>query len=178
MIDKTVIQAATKGDEKAFKAIFDFFVPKMRPVALRYAHTTAEGKDILQDAFVKIFNNLSKYKFEGSFEGWVRRIVVNTAIKHYHKSSNQFLFTQIDGLEEDISDSTDEVDLEDEEPSTILNIVQTLPDGYRMVVNLYVLEEYSHREIAEMLHISEGTSRSQYSKAKKMILKLLARQRK
>lgn len=176
-MNESIIVAAASGDERAFKAIFDYYVPKMRPVALRYASSAQEAKDILQESFIKILNGLKHYKFEGSFEGWVRRIVINTAIKSYHKHQWEQSLVDIDGLTEDISEEQ-ETEIATESPSRLLELVQQLPDGYRIVMNLYVLEDYSHKEIAEMLQISESTSRSQYSKAKKMLIKMLGRQRK
>lgn len=173
-MDKSIIIAAAEGDKKAFRTIFDFFVPKMRPVALRYARTDFEAEDILQEAFVKIYHKLNTFKFEGSFEGWIKRIVVNTALNHYEKYQKDYKLDNIDTLDEEELGTEEAKDIDEVKPSELLNIVQNLPDGYRLVMNLYVLEDYSHKEIAQMLGISEGSARSQYSKARRHIKKVLA----
>lgn len=175
-MEKSIIMEAARGDMKAFKDVFDFYLPKMRAVSLRYAYTDFEADDILQEAFVKVFHNLKDFKFEGSFEGWIRRIVVNTALNHRKKNLNFYAFEQLDEVDEnDIECDLEE--LEDTEPSQLMKIIDQLPEGYKLVFNFYVLEDYSHKEIAQMLKISEGSSRSQYSKAKKMIKKIMSRQR-
>lgn len=176
-MENSVIKEASEGNVKAFKKIFDYYVPKMRPVSARYARSNFGAEDVLQEAFVKIFHNLKNFKFEGSFEGWIRRIVVNTAINNYKKNKNQFNFEPLDDLNEFEAGWEEAEEIEQTESSEILKVINQLPEGYKLVFNLYVVEDLSHKEIAEMLGISEGTSRSQYSKSKKMILKLLSRQR-
>jgi RNA polymerase sigma factor (sigma-70 family) len=177
-MEEADIAKAAEGDLKAFKRIFDYYLPRMRPVCLRYTHTSIEADDILQEAFVKVYNNIRNFKFEGSFEGWIRRIVVNTSLDHYKKNAGYYGHLNIDQLNESETES-EEIDLiSDTQPSELVRLVNKLPDGYRMVFNLYVFEDYSHREIAELLGISEGTSRSQYSKAKNSLKKLIAGQRK
>lgn len=174
-MDESTIILAANGDIKAFKKIFDLYLPKMRPIANRYALSNLETEDILQESFVKIYYNLKSFKFSGSFEGWIRRIVVNTSINHYKKNKNSCLSDDIynleiaDGIEDDEEIITD--------GENLLNLIRELPPGYKMVLNLYVFEDYNHSEIADMLGISEGTSRSQYSKAKKMLRKLFDGQR-
>jgi RNA polymerase sigma factor (sigma-70 family) len=172
----SVIKDASAGNIKAFKKIFDYYVPRMRPVCLRYCHSVFEADDILQEAFVKIYHNLKDFKFEGSFEGWVRRIVVNTALNNYKKNLNFYAAEQLDEIKEAEIGWEDCREIEEAEPSRLMKIIEELPDGYRVVFNLYVLEDLPHKEIADMLGISEGTSRSQYAKAKKMIKKILSRQ--
>ncbi len=125
-----------------------------------------EAEDILQDAFIKIFSNLEKYEGKGSFEGWMRRIVVNTALKNYHKSSYQ---KEKIGLEDYQGGSLNPEVISSLHEEEILNVIAKLPDGYRMVFNLYVIEGFSHKEIAEQLKIQESTSRSQLVKARKML---------
>lgn len=174
-MEELTIKEGAKGDIKAFKKIFDYYLPKMRPIAARYAYTVFETDDILQESFVKVFHNLRHFQFKGSFEGWIKRIVVNTAINHYKNNRTLYLSDHIEEVDEEMLGS--EEMLEEAEPSQLLAILQELPEGYKMVFNLYVFEDYSHKEIADMLSISEGTSRSQYSKARKMLLKLLLRQR-
>lgn len=139
---------------------------KMLAVCLRYTRHRMEAEDILQDAFIKVFDNISKFEFKGSFEGWIRRIVINTALKNYSKKS--FKQEQI-GLE-----NQPELPLEPEiysnlQEEELLRLINQLPDGYRVVFNLYAVEGYSHKEIADLLGIQESTSRSQLVKARKML---------
>ena len=125
-----------------------------------------EAEDILQDAFIKIFSNLGKYEGKGSFEGWMRRIVVNTALKNYHKSSYQKEKIGLEDYQEGALNPEVLSSLHEEE---IMNVIAKLPDGYRIVFNLYVIEGFSHKEIAAQLKIQESTSRSQLVKARKML---------
>lgn len=125
-----------------------------------------EAEDILQDSFVKIYRNLSQFKFEGSFEGWIRRIVVNTALKHCQKKKVKFdeikpNVTQAGSLEPQAYQHLGENDL--------LQLIHNLPQGYKVVFNLHIIEGYSHEEIAEMLHIKDSTSRSQLVKARRYL---------
>ena len=133
---------------------------------MRYARHEMEAEDILQDAFIKIFDKINRFEFKGSFEGWVRRIVINTALKNYSKKS--FKQEQI-GLE-----TYPELPLEPEiyahlHEEELLRLIGKLPEGYRLVFNLNVIEGYNHKEIANMLGIQESTSRSQLVKARKML---------
>lgn len=125
-----------------------------------------EAEDMLQDAFVKIFRNISQFKFEGSFEGWIRRIVVNTALKHCAKKKIYFDEIKPDSnynhsMEPQAYNHLGETDL--------LKLIQQLPEGYKLVFNLHIIEGYSHEEIADMLHIKDSTSRSQLVKARRFL---------
>ncbi|MBI1183396.1 sigma-70 family RNA polymerase sigma factor [bacterium] len=143
----------------------------MMGVCLRYAQNQAEAEDILQDGFVKVFSNMHKYQPFGSFEGWVRRIFVNTAIEYY-RQRRKFMINDIELENQDFEFNDDVVDrLAAEE---ILALIKGMPDGYRMVFNMYAIEGYSHKEIAEELGISIGTSKSQYSRARTHLQKLMA----
>lgn len=162
----------------AQKALFDTFACKMMGVSLRYARNDADAEDILQDAFIKVFSKISQYQHNGSFEGWIRKIVVNTALKKY--SVNRYTKERSHGETseyEHLHTEDPEVytDLSEKE---ILEMIHTLPDGYRMVFNLYVIEGYRHEEIAEMMGIQSGTSRSQLAKARWLLQKqILERQK-
>jgi len=125
-----------------------------------------EAEDILQDAFIKVFDNIGRFEFKGSFEGWIRRIVINTALKNYSKKS--FKQEQI-GLENQPELPLDPEIYSNLEEEELLRLINRLPDGYRLVFNLYAVEGYSHKEIAELLGIQESTSRSQLVKARKML---------
>lgn len=175
-MEDVTITAAQEGSVQAFKKIVEFYLPKMRPVCLRYVRTTLEADDILQEAFLKIHSNLNRFKFSGSFDGWVRRIVVNTALNHIKKDKQFYAFENIDEINPRLVEHEEEgIEMvETAETSALLRIIENLPPGYKTVFNLYVFDDYSHKEIAEMLNISEGSSRSQYSKAKKMINRLLS----
>jgi RNA polymerase sigma factor (sigma-70 family) len=173
----STIKEAVQGDIKAFKKLFDYYLPRMRPVCFRYVHTNFEADDILQESFVKIYHNLKYFKFEGSFEGWVRRIVVNTALNHHKKNQNYASFDRLEEVNEANTEWDFVEEIEETEPSALMKMINKLPEGYKIVFNLYVFEDLTHKEIGKMLEITEGSSRSQYSKAKKMIKKMISRQR-
>jgi RNA polymerase sigma-70 factor (ECF subfamily) len=168
--EKDLIQGCIRGDRKCQEALFRQYSGKMLVVCRRYARHHMEAEDILQDAFVKVFRNLEKFEQRGSFEGWIRRIVVNTALKNIDKKS--FTNEQIGGeLDRDpgaIPSVYSTLGAED-----LLQVIAQLPEGYRIVFNLYAIEGYSHKEIADMLDIGESTSRSQLVKARKMLQALI-----
>lgn len=138
----------------------------MYAVCLRYARHELEAQDMLQEGFIKVFEKLPGFRSEGSLEGWVRRIMVNTAINHYRKVSFK---NERFGLENLPEEPVNAQALEQLGESELLAMVASLPDGYRMVFNLYAIEGYDHAEIAEMLGCGESTSRSQLSKARKLL---------
>ena len=138
----------------------------MMAVCLRYARSREEAEDLLQDAFIKVFDSIVDFQFKGSLEGWIRKITVNTALRHYQRHN---IRPEYNGVEWD-ADIAEEPDvyarLEEED---LLRIVARLPDGYRVVFNLFAIEGYNHKEIADLLGIQESTSRSQLVKARKML---------
>lgn len=144
-------------------------------ICLRYAKDQLEAEDILQDGFVKIYTNIHRYKPFGSFEGWMKRIFINTAIEYY-RQRKKFLISEIEIENEEFEIKEDVVDKMAAEE--ILELMKELPDGYRMVFNMYAIEGYSHKEIAEELNISVGTSKSQYSRARNYFQQLLKNQEK
>lgn len=135
----------------------------MLGVCMRYARSTFEAEDMLQTGFIKVFGSMESYRREGSFEGWIRRIMVNTAIETYRRNVRSGHQVDIDAVDDGVQHtfSMDTLECQD-----LLEIIRTLPDGYRMVFNMYALEGYSHKEIAAALHISEGASKSQLSRAR------------
>ncbi|MGZ3924106.1 MAG: RNA polymerase sigma factor, partial [Flavisolibacter sp.] len=150
--------------------LYDRFSPKMYGVCLRYAGNTEEAEDILQEGFIKIFNKINSYRGDGSFEGWIRRIFVNTAIEHFRKKTYLQPITEteentVEGKYLSVLDSLAEKD--------IVRLIQQLSPGYRTVFNMYVVEGYTHKQIADMLGISEGTSKSQLSRAKLILQDLV-----
>lgn len=132
-----------------------------------------EAEDILQEGFIKVYTHLHNYRFEGSFEGWIRKTFVNTAINYFRKKSRELLEVSLDNVE--LVGSQEESAFEKLSAGELLDMIQKLPEGYRLVFNLYVLEGYSHKEISNMLEISESTSKSQLSRAR-MVLQNLIRE--
>lgn len=146
------------------------FAPKMYAVCLRYCKDTADAQDLLQDGFVKIFKNIEKFRGEGSFEGWIRRIFVNTSIEHFRKSVKNYAVTDTHDISiEDPSWNA----LDNLAEKDIITMIQQLSPGYRQVFNMYVIEGYSHRDIGDILGISEGTSKSQLARAKGILKKMV-----
>lgn len=139
------------------------FSPRMYAVCLRYAGNAEEAEDILQEGFIKVFKKLDSFRSEGSFEGWMRRIFVNTAIEHFRRKRYMMPVTE---REENTIEGKYLSVLDDLAARDIMALVQELSPGYRTVFNMYVVEGYTHKEIADMLGISEGTSKSQLSRAK------------
>ncbi|MGQ0828621.1 MAG: RNA polymerase sigma factor [Bacteroidota bacterium] len=171
MTETEIIKGCLKNDRASQKALYERFYSKMLGVCLRYSKNSDEAKDILHEGFLKVFNGLKKFNATGSFEGWVRRIIVNTAIDQLRKNKQNYLIVSTVYANEKASGMAVEEINEDEllshiNQEEILKAVQKLTPAYRTVFNLYVVEEYTHREIAELLDISEGTSKSNLSKAK------------
>jgi RNA polymerase sigma-70 factor (ECF subfamily) len=161
--ESDLIQGCLNGERRMQEELYGRFAPKMYGVCLRYAGNSDEAQDILQEGFIKIFKKLSSFRGEGSFEGWIRRVFVNTSIEHFRRKNYLQPVTEkeentIEGKYLSILDSLAERD--------ILNMIRELSPGYRAVFNLYVIEGYTHKEIGDMLGISEGTSKSQLSRAK------------
>ncbi|MBA3663585.1 MAG: RNA polymerase sigma factor [Bacteroidetes bacterium] len=151
--------------------LYDALSSKMFYVCLRYCRTRDDAEDVLQEGFIKVFKNLPGFKKEGSFEGWVRRIMVNCAIDHIRKQKEAKIFDDIERVA--INHESDFVADNRLKEKELMALIKTLPLGYQTVFNLYVIEGYSHIEIAGMLNISEGTSKSQLSKAKEQLRYLL-----
>lgn len=150
------------------EALYNRFAPKMYAVCLRYSNNADDAQDLLQEGFVKIFKNLDRFRAEGSFEGWVRRVFVNTSIEHYRRKVN--LVSASDREEAYIEDHSSNA-LDKLAEKDIIKLVQELSPGYRAVFNMYAIEGYSHKEIGTILGISEGTSKSQLARAKGILQK-------
>lgn len=166
--DELLIQYSIVGDRLAQKAIFDKYSGKLMGVCMRYAVDQPAAEDILQEGFIKAFKNLHKFRNEGSFEGWLRRIMVNTAIEIYRKKNHLYSVLEIETQQEKVTHDNVLSDLAAED---ILEMVRNLSPGYRTVFNMYAIEGYSHKEIAEQLNISEGTSKSQLARARYILMK-------
>lgn len=164
-----IILECCKNSRRAQKELFDMFAPYMLGVCMRYAKNRAEAEDIIQEAFVKIFLNIKNYTATGSFEGWMRKVVVNTAITCYRQNLKYLFIENIENInEKEVENNNEEVENEYSEEQ-LLKIINSLPDGYRVIFNLYAIEGYKHKEISEILNIDENTSKSQFSRARKMI---------
>ncbi len=148
--------------------LYNRFSPKMYAVCLRYSNNADDAQDLLQEGFIKVFRNLDKFRAEGSFEGWVRRVFVNTSIEHYRRKIN---LTSTSDKEEFLIEDNSWNALDRLGEKDIIMLVQELSPGYRTVFNLYAVEGYSHKDIANMLGISEGTSKSQLARAKGILQK-------
>ncbi len=160
-----LIKNCKKRDLKSQSEIYHLFAGKLFALCLKYSKTQQEAEDNLQEAFITIFNKIDQYKFKGSFEGWMKRIVINTALQTYRQKNVLNLVE--DNYPEEVEVEVDEAEISLE---YLLKIVQELPERYRMVFNLYVLDGYSHKEISDLLGIAEGTSKSNLSRAR-LILK-------
>ena len=161
----STIRKCRKRDLHAQKQIYDLVGTKLFSVCLKYSRNYQEAQDNLQDSFIKIFDNIDKFKFKGSFEGWCKRITINTALARYRKHDVYELFNEDQLAEqEDIIEENETVSLQ-----FLLEIVQQLPNRYRLVFNLYVLDGYSHKEIARFLEITEGTSKSNLARARNIL---------
>jgi RNA polymerase sigma factor (sigma-70 family) len=171
MTDEEIVDGCLKKNTIAQKLLYDKFAKKMMGVCLRYCDNQEEGEDVLQNGFINVFENISSYKGTGSLEGWVRKIVVNTALTSIRKNKKMKHNIELEQVEYTLASSNDMVD--SFAVKELLKIIQTLPVGFRTVFNLYAIEGYSHKEIGEMLGISEGTSKSQYSRAKAWLQKIV-----
>jgi len=171
MTEEQLVKACISGNASAQKEFYDLFAKKMMGVCLRYTNNYEEAQDVLQDGFIKVFNKLSKFINKGSLEGWVRRIMVNTALDHYRKNKKFQKDVEIDAVSFKLEKQ--EYIVESINAQDLLKIIQTIPEGYRVVFNLFAIEGYSHKEIAEQLGVTESTSKSQFSRAKKMLRNIL-----
>lgn len=164
MDDITLVNECVKGNARAQRMLFDKFAGKMMTVCLRYAKNTDQAEDVLQDGFVKVFMKLSDFKKEGSLEGWIRRIMVNTALDQIRKEVKFKGDLDIEDVGYKLENNAfieEEMMAED-----LMKLVRAMPDGYRIVFNMFAIEGYSHAEIASTLGVTENTSKSQYSRAR------------
>lgn len=161
-----LIVKCKNADRKAQELLYKQLAPKMMAVCLRYAVDKMEAEDMLQNGFVRVFQKINDYRGEGSFEGWVRRIMVHSAIEYFRKHHKmQIVDVQESGYEQSVNPAA----AANLQAKDLMLLIQALPDGYRMVFNLYAIEGYSHKEIAEMAGITEGASKSQLSRARTLL---------
>lgn len=170
-IHQEIIRACQKGEESAFYRLYSLYSRAMYNTALRIVKSTEEAEDVLQESFISAFRNIGRYRGDSTFGAWLKRIVINKSISSLRKDTTP-LFTDEEGL----------VDLTDQNPDAqeelnidrIKSAIENLPNGYRVVLSLYLIEGYDHQEIAEILHITVSTSKSQYNRAKARLRKTLS----
>ena len=166
MSDEELIQGCIKGKDAFQYELYKRYSPKMFGVCLRYCASREEAEDVLQDGFIKVFKKIDSFRFTGSFEGWIRRIMVHTAIRNKYITLRAHEVNTLEGVEHPALDEkvTSKLMMMD-----LMKLVNELPQGYKIVFNLFAVEGYSHKEIAEMLEIQEATSRSQYLRARQFL---------
>jgi RNA polymerase sigma factor (sigma-70 family) len=169
--EEELIKGCMRRERVAQQQLFDLYSSKMYGLCFRYVRHAMEAEDIMVTAFTKIFERIHQFKGEGSFEGWIRRVMVNEALTHLRRARTMYLETELEQAdrEPDFSKLSDHLEAED-----LMNMIQQLPAGYRVVFNMYAIDGYSHKEIAEQLGISENTSKSQLSRARVYLQKILA----
>lgn len=172
MLDnKELIEACVKGDRVAQRNLYDLFSRRMYVVCLRYTKSQQEAEDVLQDSFIKVFKNLKGYRGDSRLDYWIKRIVINTALNSQRKKLYMYPMVDIDDVKNDFDHSKALSNFQMEE---LLKMIKELPTGCQTVFNLFAIEGYSHKEIAEMLEVSEGTSKSQFARARKLLQNKIA----
>lgn len=168
--EEKLISGCLANNPALQKELYTHFSSKMYGVCLRYTKDRDEAADLLQEGFIKVFDNLHKFKKEGSFEGWIRRIMINTALSSFRKNHHLYAVVNIENIEIEDKSLEDENVLSQIEINEVLEIIRELPTGYQMVLNLYAIDGYSHKQIAKQLGISENTSKSQLSRARVILI--------
>ncbi|MFM2225748.1 MAG: hypothetical protein RJA07_1950 [Bacteroidota bacterium] len=166
-----LIEGCKNNNRKFQEKLYQTFCGKMFAVCLRYAHTHEDAEDIMQEGFAKVFKNITQYRSEGSFEGWIRRIFVHTAIEIYRKNAKMFPIVELTPTRDVQNINSNAID--NMSADELLKMVQSLSTGYRTVFNLYAIEGFTHKEIGIMLGINEGTSKSQMSRARLLLQNMI-----
>ncbi len=164
--EKELVNGCAKGERAVQRMLYDCYCSRLMVVCLRYAKSVPEAEDILQEGFLKIFRGLKSFRFESQLFTWMTRIIINTALNHQRQKL--YLLPMVDAEDANLQED-EKISLADFHLSELMAIVQSLPDGCRLVFNLFAVEGYGHKEIAEMLGINEGTSKSQYNRAKSLL---------
>lgn len=164
--DELLVRGCLRDDPRSQELLYGRHARRMYALCLRYARHELEAQDLLQEGFIRVFEKLGEFRMEGSLEGWIRRIMVNTAINHYRRKAFQ---QERFGLEHVPEMPVSGLAVESLGEAELLEMVAALPDGYRLVFNLFAIEGYDHGEIASMLGCGESTSRSQLAKARRML---------
>lgn len=175
--DEQIIRGCMTGKRKAFSQLYKKYAPTMMGICMRYCKNRIDAEDVMQDGFMKVFSQVHKFRSEGSFEGWIKRIMINAAIDSY-QSNLRLSFVQDSGTILENAELADTFEEDDDLPEALnlskeklMRMIQELPDGYRMVFNLYAIEGFSHKDIASMLGITESTSKTQLLKARRVLRK-------
>jgi RNA polymerase sigma factor (sigma-70 family) len=171
--EEELIKGCLKGERSAQKHLYELYSPKMYALCYRYVKDSMQAQDILVTAFMKVFDKVSQFKNEGSFEGWIRKIMVNEALSYLRKQRTMYIETELEfaDREVDYDQLSDHLEAED-----LLKMIAELPAGYRIVFNMYAIDGYSHKEIADHLGISENTSKSQLCRARTYLQRILEEQ--
>ncbi len=172
--DQEILEGCKSGERHAFGLLYKKYASTMLAICMRYCKRREEAEDVLHEGFMKVFSNVSKFRGEGSFEGWIKRIMINTSLSHYNANLKHYFKSSVEDLE-DMPGNEEDDGVYSNAPSRseLLSLIQELPDGYRFVFNMYVFENYSHKEIAGELGISVNTSKSQLAKARRQLQKKL-----
>lgn len=171
MDDKALAEACANGDYRAQKKLYNLYAPQMMGICMRYSAGIADAEDVLQEGFIKVYEHLTSYHGAGALGGWMRRIMINTALQRYRENKNVRMVRLEDSAVHKMEVSDDA--LQSMSADELLIMIQQLPVGFRTVFNLYAIEGYKHHEIAEMLEITEGTSKSQYSRSRALLRKMI-----
>lgn len=171
-----LIEKCKKNDKQSYEILYKKYYRVLYGIALRYSRTTFEAEDIIQESFIKIFKSIQSFNNQGSFEGWIKRIVQHTAINHYRSNLKFYQNSDYGEQEHSIDDGSFYSIFDALETKEIIKLLNQMPEGYRMVINLFCIDGYSHKEIAEFLNISVGTSKSQLFKAKEHLKQIIETQ--
>lgn len=164
--DKALISGCIKGDRAMQRQLYEQYAGQMLVVCMRYSKNKDDAQDILQEAFIKVFNHIENFRQESSLGFWIKRIVINTALNYHRKGV--YLYPHYD-IEEVHHLGAEDIEISKYNFKDLLNLLQSLPQGCQTIFNLYAIEGYKHKEIATMLNINEGTSKSQYARAKSLL---------
>lgn len=170
--EELLVRRCLKGERSAHRELYEAHKSKQFAICLRYLRNREEAEDLLQEGFIKVYNNLHTYKGEGSLAAWISRVMVNTVLMHLRKANRLKFVDRDEEVLQSLSVSRENI-LDDLNARVILDLIRSLPTGYQTIFNMYAVEGYQHKEIAERLNISESTSRTQYMRAKAAIRKLL-----
>jgi len=175
MTEEAILQGCLQNNAASQRELYTRYSPKMLAVCYRFAHNREDAEDMLQEGFIKVFSQIHTFRNQGAFEGWIRRIVVHTCINHLKK--NKRFNESVDIIHANSIQVREETVPSIVQAKQIVECIRLLPMGYRTVLNLYAIEGYTHKEIAEMLDIEESTSRSQYTRAKQMLEDILVKKK-
>jgi RNA polymerase sigma factor (sigma-70 family) len=173
-IEKQLVDACIREERVAQRQFYELYAGKLYAIAIRYLKDRDDAQDVLQDGFVKIYKNLGSFRWDCPLEAWIKRIVINTALKAIQKKS-QMQLTDINNYTGELDNNPINLGLENLKLETLNGLINSLPDGCRTIFNLYAVEGYKHNEIAEMLGVTEGTSKSQFSRARQLMIEKLER---